>query len=49
MKAVAGQRRAPRSRRLPRAEPLEFGHIVAGCIVMLALISLAAGFFWPAP
>jgi len=26
---------------------LDFGHIVAGCIVVLALISLAAGFLWP--
>jgi hypothetical protein len=28
-------------------EPLDFGHIVAGCIVMLALFSLAAGLLWP--
>jgi hypothetical protein len=47
MKTVAGQNRALRSRRLHGAEPLDFGHIVAGCIVTLALISLAAGLLWP--
>ena len=46
MKIVAGLIRALRSRRFRKAEPLDFGHIVAGCIVMLALISLAAGFLW---
>ena len=46
MKTVAGPIRALRSRRLRKAEPLDFGQIVAGCIVMLALIPLAAGFLW---
>jgi hypothetical protein len=49
MKTVAGQSRALRSHRLHKAEPLDFGHIVAGCIVMLALIPLAASFFWQTP
>jgi len=26
---------------------LDFGHVVAGCIVVLALISLGAGLLWP--